>query len=190
MAILIIGLILFLGTHSVSIIAPSWRDRMAFRIGAAAWRGTYSLIALGGLMLIVRGYGLAHADTAMLYTPPTWLRHVALLLMAFVFPLLLAAYLPGRIRTATRHPLLLATTLWALAHLLANGSLADAVLFGSFLAWAAADRLSLEQRTPRSVPAAALSRWNDAIAVTAGLAIYAAFMLGLHRALIGVSPLG
>jgi uncharacterized membrane protein len=107
-----------------------------------------------------------------------------------VFPLLLAAYLQGRIQAATRHPMLLAIMLWALAHLLANGSLIDLVLFGAFLAWAAADRIALRRRPLRAIPVAAVSRWNDAIALAGGLALYAGFLFGLHRALIGVPLLG
>jgi uncharacterized membrane protein len=124
----------------------------------------------------------------VLYQPPTTLRHVAWLLLLPVFPLLFATYLPGRISAATRHPMLVATKLWALAHLLANGTLASTVLFGSFLAWAVVDRISLKRRAPRSVPAAPPSRYNDAIAVVAGLGLYAAVIGALHLWLIGVSP--
>jgi uncharacterized membrane protein len=189
-SILIFGSILFLGTHSVSIVNAPWTDRTAARIGAGAWKGACSLIALAGLMLIAWGYALARGDAPLLYTPPAWLHHVAQLLMVFVFPLLLAAYLQGRIQAATRHPMLLAIMLWALAHLLANGSLIDLVLFGAFLAWAAADRIALRRRPLRAIPVAAVSRWNDAIALAGGLALYAGFLFGLHRALIGVPLLG
>jgi uncharacterized membrane protein len=163
---------------------------MVARIGAGAWKAAYSLLALAGLALILWGYGLARADAPLLYDPPAWLRHFALLLMIFVFPLLLAAYLPGRIRSVTRHPMLLATQLWALAHLFANGTLADIALFGSFLGWAGIDRLSLRHRPPRAAPVAVVSRWNDAFALAGGLALYVAFLFGLHRALIGVPLLG
>jgi uncharacterized membrane protein len=105
-----------------------------------------------------------------------------------VFPLLLASYLPGRISAITRHPMLVATKLWALAHLLANGTLASTVLFGSFLAWAVADRISLKHRVARSVPGAPPGRYNDAIALTVGLCLYAAFIGAVHLWLIGVSP--
>jgi uncharacterized membrane protein len=115
---------------------------------------------------------------------------VALLLLVFVFPLLLATYLPGRIQATTRHPMLAATKLWAVAHLLANGTLADVVLFGSFLAWAVADRISMKHRVQRPVPGAPPSGLNDVIAVVGGLALYGAFVLWLHAWLIGVSPLG
>jgi len=188
--VLIAGLILFFATHSVSIVNSSWRDRLAARIGEGPWKGVYSLVAIAGFVLIVWGYGLARQDPTILYIPPVWLRHVALLLLVFVFPLLLAAYLPGRIKTVTKHPMLVATKLWAFAHLLANGTLADVLLFGSFLAWAVADRISMKHREQRPIPGAPPSKWNDAIAVVVGLALYVAFVLRLHVWLFGVSPVG
>lgn len=190
MEMLLAGMVLFLGTHSVSIVNPAWRDRMAARLGERAWQGAYALIALVGLVLIVQGYAAARLDPTLLYAPPMWLRHVALLLLVFVFPLLLAAYLPGRIRTQTRHPMLAATKIWAFAHLLANGMLHDLLLFGGFLAWAVVDRISLRRRQPKPVPSAPASRYNDAIAVGAGLALYAWFLLHGHAWLFGVGPLG
>lgn len=190
MITLIAGLVLFLGVHAVSIVAPDWRNRTAARIGELKWQGAYALVAIAGFALIIWGYGLARQDSIVVYIPPTWLRHLVLLLMVPVFPLLLAAYLPGRIQSATKHPMLAAVKLWAFAHLLANGTLADLVLFGSFLAWAVADRISMKRRQSRPVPGAPPSKANDLIAVAAGLALYAAFVMGLHRWLIGVSPLG
>jgi uncharacterized membrane protein len=109
-----------------------------------------------------------------------------MLLMLPVFPLLFATYLPGRIRAVMRHPMLAATKFWALAHLLANGSVADVVLFGSVLAWAVADRISLKRRPIRPAATLPAGRWNDLIAIVAGLAIYAGFFLGLHRWLVGM----
>ena len=188
MAILILGLLLFLGAHSVSIFAPAWRDAMAAR-SEAAWKGGYTLVSIAGFALIIVGWGIARSQPVVLYTPPGGLRHLAAALMLPVFPLLLATYLPGRIRTATRHPTLVATKLWALAHLLANGTAADVALFGGFLAWAVADRISMKRRTQRALPAAPPGRWNDAIAVVAGLAIYAAFVFDLHGRLFGAAPL-
>ena len=143
-----------------------------------------------GLALIVLGYGLARQQPTLLYAPPAGLRHLALLLMVPVFPLLLAAYLPGRIQRAAKHPMLAAVKLWALAHLLANGSLADVLLFGGFLAWAVADRISLKRRPPHAVPGAPAGATNDAIAIVGGLLLYALFVWRGHAWLIGVSPLG
>jgi uncharacterized membrane protein len=190
MTLLIVGLVLFLGVHSVGILAPAWRDRTAARLGAIPWQGLYSLASLAGFVLIVWGYGLVRQDPTVLYAPPTWTRHLALLLMVPVFPLLLATYLPGRIQATVKHPMLAAVKLWALAHLLANGNLADLVLFGAFLAWAVADRISLKRRTPPPVQGAPAGKANDWVALIAGLVLYAAFLGGLHTWLIGVSPLG
>jgi uncharacterized membrane protein len=190
MSVLIIGLVLFLAAHSVSIVNEPWRNKMVARLGEAPWQGLYALVSLAGFVLIVWGYGMARQAPVVLYVPPVWMRHVTLLLMIPVFPLLLAAYLPGRIKTAAKHPMLAAVKLWAFAHLLANGMLADVVLFGSFLAWAVVDRISLKRRVPRLVPGAPPSKLNDVIAVVGGLVLYVAFVLWLHLWLIGVSPIG
>lgn len=192
MLLLILGLVLFLGTHSVAIFAADWREQVIARAGKWSWKGLYGLLSAVGLLLIVLGYGAARQapDPIVLYTAPTWLRHLSLLLMAPVFVLLAATYLPGRIQRTTKHPMLLAVKLWALAHLLANGSLADTLLFGGFLVWAIVDRVSLKRRETPWVPGAPPSRWNDWIAVGAGIALYVAFILWLHRALMGVSPIG
>lgn len=189
MSLLILGLVLFLGIHSVSIVAAGWRNAVVARRGEATWKGLYALVAAVGLVLIVVGYGQARQSPIVLYTPPAALRHVALLLMLPVFPLLLAAYLPGRLQRAAKHPMLAAVKFWALAHLLANGTAADVLLFGGFLAWAVADRISLKHRAQRPVPGAPPSAANDLIAVVAGLALYALFLFRAHLWMIGVSPL-
>jgi uncharacterized membrane protein len=191
MTLLIIGLVLFLGIHSVSIFALSWRDAQVAQRGEGPWKGLYSIVSLAGFVLLVYGYGLARQSPVLLYTPPTAMRHVALALMLPFFPLLFAAYLPGRIQRAAKHPMLLSVKLWAVAHLLANGGLHDVILFGGFLAWAVADRISVKRRAvQRAVPGAPASAMNDVIAVVAGLVAYAVFALWAHRWLIGVSPLG
>lgn len=150
MLILVIGLVIFLGVHSISIVAPAWRDAMAGRLGVAAWKGLYALVSIAGFALLVWGYGLARQDPVVLYYPPIWARHAVAILMLPVFPLLLAAYFPGRIRAAVSHPMLTATQAWALAHLLANGMLADVLLFGGFLTWAVLDRISVGTRPARA----------------------------------------
>jgi uncharacterized membrane protein len=190
MPLLIIGLVLFLGVHSVAIVAPALRARTIHRLGERAWKGLYALVSLVGFVLICYGFGLARRAPVIVYSPPIWLRHVALLLMLPVFPLIIAAYLPGRIKTAAKHPMLAAVKLWAFAHLLANGLLADVLLFGAFLAWAVVDRISLKRRsTPRLLRTAPPGPWNDAIAVVLGLAIYALLIGWAHVRLFGVSPL-
>ena len=191
MTLLILGLVLFLGVHSVAIVAPGWRDAQLAQRGERAWKGLFSLASAVGFGLLIYGYGLARQAPVVLYTPPAALRHVALVLMLPVFPLLLATYLPGRIKTAAKHPTLLALKFWATAHLLANGNLGDVLLFGGFLAWAVADRISVKRRAaPRPLPGAPPSAVNDVIALVGGLAAYVVFVLWAHPWLIGVSPLG
>lgn len=190
MTLLLSGLALFLLTHSVSIISHDWRNAMVARLGLWGWKALYALPSLIGFALIVIGYGEARANAELLYSPAPWLRHVALLLLLPVFPLLLAAYLPGKIKSLSKHPMLLATKLWAAAHLLANGSAADVALFGGFLLWAIADRISQKKRNSQPVLMAPATAFNDVIAVLVGLGIYAAFLMGTHKLLIGVAPLG
>lgn len=191
---LILGLALFLGVHSVSIVSPQGRHALAQRLGESGFKGLYTLVSLAGFALIVWGYGLAREAPVLLYTPPTGMRHLAALLMLPVFVLLFAAYLPGRIQRAAKHPMLLAVKFWALAHLLANGTLADVLLFGGFLAWAVADRISVKRRAAagllRSAPTRAGGPVNDAIALVGGLAVYAVFVLWAHAWLFGVRPMG
>lgn len=189
MVYLILGLVLFLGVHSVEIFSPGMRADAVARLGERPWKGLYTLLSIVGFLLIIWGYGVARQQPVVLYTPPVWMRHLSALVMLPVFTLLLAAYMPGRIKAALKHPMLAAVKLWALAHLLANGMLADVLLFGSFLAWAVADRISLKRRVARAIPSAPPSKVNDLIAVVGGLAIYVIFVLWLHVRLIGVSPL-
>ncbi|HET9693557.1 MAG TPA: NnrU family protein [Steroidobacteraceae bacterium] len=190
MTYLVAGLLLFFGIHSIAIVAPAWRDATAARLGDATWKALFALGSVIGFIMLVHGYGLARAEPQVLYVPPTWMRHVAALLMLPVFPLLLATYLPGRIKAAVKHPMLTATKAWALAHLLVNGTVADVLLFGGFLAWAVADRIAVgrravERRTPASPP----SRWNDLVAIVGGLVLYGLFVGWLHQLLFGVAPM-
>ena len=190
MLLLILGLVLFLGIHSISIVALPTRNALAARMGEWPFKGVYSLIAIVGLILIVQGYGQARLDPTVLYTTPDWTRHIAMLVMLPVFPALLATYLPGRISQALGHPMLVAVKAWALAHLLVNGTLAAVLLFGGFLVWAVADRISMKRRPRRDIPQAPRSGLNDIIAVVGGLGIYLAFVFWLHAAWIGVSITG
>ena len=134
---------------------------------------------------MVYGFGVARQDPLVLYSTTSWSRAVAVVLMIPVFPLLFAAYLPGRLKALAKHPMLLATKFWALAHLLANGNLGDVLLFGSFLAWAVADRISLKRRVARPIPGPRATWLNDVIAVIGGLAVYALFILWGHGRLFG-----
>jgi uncharacterized membrane protein len=190
MVMLIVGLVIFLGVHSIAIVSPGVRSRALARLGEGGWKGLYALVAIVGFVLLVRGFAVARAAPVVLYTPPSWMRHVTFLLMLPVFPLLLAAYFPGRIKATMKHPMLAAVKFWAFAHLLSNGTLADVLLFGGFLAWAVLDRISLKRRPPQQIRTAPARPLNDVLAVVAGLALYAFFIGWAHLHLFGVSPLG
>ncbi|MFO1394352.1 MAG: NnrU family protein [Steroidobacteraceae bacterium] len=187
---LLLGLAGFLGLHSIAIVAPDWRSRLVARLGATRWKGLHSIASLATFAMLVHGYGQARLQSAAVYAPEPWSRHVAFVVMLPVFPLLVAAYLPGRLRSFVGHPMLTATMLWAFAHLLANGTLADVLLFGGFLFWAVADRVSVGRRGPAASPARVGRIRNDAIAVVVGLVLYVAFVGWGHRAIIGVSLVG
>lgn len=188
MLILIVGLILFLGVHSVRILAPAWSAERASSMGKGPWRGIYSLVSIVGFVLIIWGYGLAWASAPVLYEPPVWLKHLAALLMLFAMIAIMVFAVPaGRLKPALKHPMLVAVKLWALAHLMANGDLASIVLFGAFLIWAVADRISVKRRGA-AIPAAGPVR-NDVVAVAAGLVLYVLFVWKLHLWLFGVPPL-
>lgn len=192
MTILVLGLILFLGVHSVQIIAPGIRAQVIARGGGVgAWMWPYTAIAGAGFLLIIAGYGMARYDAPIIYMPPAELRHLALGVMVAVFPLLLATYLKGRIGQMLGHPMLLATILWAAAHLMVNGSVADILLFGGFLLWASINWRSQITRMPQPDTTPHKRPWgrNDAIAVIGGLALYAGLIGGLHALLFGVSPI-
>jgi uncharacterized membrane protein len=189
MTYLIAGLVIFFGVHSVAVVAPQFRAGARERLGEGGWKGLYGLASLIGFVLIVEGFGLARQSPVIVYSPPSWMRHVTFLFMLPVFPLLLAAYLPGRIKSAAKHPMLAAVKLWAFGHLLANGTLADVLLFGSFLVWAVVDRISLKRR-PQTLRIAPPGRFNDLVAVVLGLVLYVSFVGWLHLRMFGVSPLG
>ncbi len=184
---LLIGLIVFFGMHSAAIVALPMRDRMAAR-SELGWKATYAIVSLIGIVLIARGYGEVRLTPTVLYVPPIGLRHVAALLMLPAFAFFIAPYFPGRIKQALKHPQLVAVKLWAVAHLLMNGNVADVLLFGSFLVWAVVDRVSMKNRVARPLPGAPESRANDVIVVVVGLLLYVAFVMWGHEALIGMKP--
>jgi uncharacterized membrane protein len=192
MSALILGLIVFLGAHSVRIFAEDWRRARIARLGENRWKGLYSLVSALGLVLIVWGYGDARTAPVDLWSPPLWTRHLAALLTLPAFVLLAAAYVPRtRIRAAVGHPMVLGVKVWALAHLLSNGRLADLLLFGAFLGWSVLDYRAARARdraTAARPPAGTAGR--DALAVVAGLVGWGAFAWWLHGWLIGVRPFG
>ncbi len=192
MIYLVIGLAIFLGAHSVRIVADDWRSAQIARLGANGWKGLYSLISIAGIVLIVWGYGQARLDPVVLWTPPVWTRHAAAPLTLIAFVLLAAGHVPGtRIKAAIGHPMVAGVKVWALAHLISNGTLADALLFGLFLIWAAFSFKAARSRDRASgttYPAGTFAR--DAVAVGIGVAAWVAFAFWLHAWLIGVPPLG
>jgi len=192
MAILILGVLIFLGVHSVRIVADPWRTQMRARLGEQAWKGAYSLISLAGFILLVWGFGQARQAPVVLWAPPVGMRHLAGLLTLAAFVFLAAAYVPGNgIKAKVHHPMIIGVKIWALAHLLANGKLADVVLFGAFLAWAIVDFKSARQRdrAAGTVYPPGTTR-GTAIAVAAGVVAWALFAFWLHGLLIGVRPFG
>ena len=192
MAWLILGLLLFLGVHSVRIVADGWRTRMRARLGEGPWKGIYSVVSLLGFLLIVWGYSIARQDPTVLWSSPTWVRHVAALLTLLAFVFLAAAYVPGNaIKARIGHPMVVSVKVWAFAHLLANNTLADLLLFGSFIVWAA-----LSFRAARARDRAdgtvyvrgPMSRTG--VAVVLGTVLWAVFAFWAHGALFGVRPFG
>jgi uncharacterized membrane protein len=192
MAILILGLILFLGVHSVRIFADPWRTRTISARGEKPYKGIYTLVSLAGFALIVWGYGLARHNPVVIWNPPRGMNHLAALLMLFSFVLLVAAYVPrNAIKAKLHHPMILGVKVWALAHLLANGMLADVVLFGAFLVWAVLDFRAARQRDRAgNVQYAPGTAKGTTIAVVVGLVAYGVFAVWLHGILIGVRPFG
>ena len=219
MGMFVLGLLLFLGVHSVRIVADGWRSRTIARIGALPWKGLYSVLSIAGFVLLVWGYSVARQQPVVLWSPPAFMRHVTALAMLPVFVLFVAAYVPRNgIKARLGHPQILSVKLWALAHLLSNGTLADVMLFGAFLVWALMDFRAARERDRKA------QAWEDdpfnaptgfapvgvtkvvatesphpnpppegegvmtAITVGIGLAVYAGFVFGLHQWLVGVRP--
>lgn len=189
---LVLGLLLFLGVHSVRIVADPWRTAMRARLGDGPWKGGYSLASAVGLVLIVMGYAATREAPVALWDPPVWTRHLAALLMLASMVLLVAAYVPGNaLKARLGHPMVLAVKTWALAHLLANGTLADMLLFGAFLAWAVANFASARRRDRAAGTVYATGPASRTIVVlVAGTAVWALLAFWGHAALFGVRPFG
>jgi hypothetical protein len=204
---LLLGLALFLGTHSIRLVSESARTRLIEGAGEKAYKLGYTALSLMGLGLIVHGFGVAREAPTVLWNVPTAGRHFASLLMLFAIILLVASFVPRNIfKAKLKHPMLLSVKVWALAHLLANGRLADLLLFGSFLLWAVLDFRALRQRD-RAQAEALAGRPDGATMATAGapttstpagtvtavvvgVALWALLLAYLHQKLFGVSPLG
>lgn len=191
MAVLIVGLVIFLGIHSVRIFADDWRTAQIAKVGPNVWKGGYALLSLIGLVLIVYGYGLARQSPVVLYATPAWTQHSAALLTLAAFILITAAYVPEtRIKARVGHPMVAGVTVWAFAHLLANGTLADVILFGSFLIWAIFNYTAAFRRDRAANVGYAIGPVSrDVKAVVIGAVAWGIFTFWLHEWLIGVRPL-
>ena len=192
MLTLLIGLLLFLGVHCLQTLAPEWRAQRRAKWGALPYKGLYSLVAGAGLVLIVIAYGQARLEPVAIWTPPRGLVHASFLLMWVSMVLLVAAYVPRNgIRARLGHPMTLGVKVWALAHLLANGTLADLMLFGTFLVWAVLVFRSARRRPAPASASAPASGVATGLTVLVGTAVWALFLWGgLHARWIGVNPLG
>jgi uncharacterized membrane protein len=191
MLVLVLGLIIFLGIHSLRIFADDWRNRQIARIGLKRWKGLYSITAIVSFVLIIWGFGMARQHPVLLYVPPMWLRHLNGLFMLIALILFAAARIPNNhIKAKFGHPQVLAVKTWAFGHLLATGMLHDVVLFGPFLIWAIALYVVSRRRDRREgkvYPPGTLK--GDVLAVIAGVVVWALFAFWLHTLLIGVSPM-
>ena len=192
MTILILGLVIFLGIHSIRIFADHWRTAQIARFGEAPWKIGYTLASIIGLGLVIWGFGLARQEPILVWTPPIAMRHIAALLTAISFILIAATYAPANsIKARLHHPMILGVKVWALAHFLANGALADMILFGSFLVWAIFSYKAARQRDRAANTQHPAGTLGGTIAATvAGIAIWALFAFWLHGLLIGVRPFG
>ena len=190
MTLLILGLVLFIGTHSIRIAADGWRSAQIARMGPHAWKLGYAVVSLAGFLLLLWGYGMARQSPVVLWNPPVAMRHIAGLLTLLAFVLLAAAYVPKNgIKARLHHPMVLSVKAWAAAHLLANGTLADLLLFGSFLVWAVLAFRAARRRdraAGTAYPAGTLG--GTLAAVAAGVAAWALFAFWLHGLLFGVRP--
>ncbi|WP_343729799.1 NnrU family protein [Duganella sp.] len=190
MTILILGLIIFLGLHSIRIFAEDWRNATRARIGENAWKGLYSVVSIIGFVLIIWGYSVAREAPVVIWTPPPLTRHLAALLAVIAFVFLAAAYVPRNgIKARLHHPMTLGVKTWALAHLIANGTLHDIVLFGAFLVWSVL-LFSASRRRDRKAGTVypAGSSGATALTIVGGVVAAAVFAGWLHAPLIGVRP--
>ncbi len=192
MTMLIAGLLIFLGVHSVRIFAEPWRTAMRAKLGGNAFKGLYSVLSLVGFALIVWGFGAARQAPVVLWSSPTWTRHLAALLTLPAFVFLVGAYVPGNsIKARLHHPMVIAVKVWAAAHLLANNTLADLLLFGGFLIWAALSFRAARQRDRLANTIYPPGRLGPTlVTVVLGIVAWAAFAFWAHTAWIGVRPFG
>jgi len=192
MLYLVLGLVVFLGMHSLRIGGDAHRDALRARLGEGRFKAAYSLLSVAGLLLVVYGFGVARETPEVLWTPPAGMRHLTFLLTLIAMVLMVAAYVPrNSIRARLHHPMVLSVKVWALAHLVANGTLAHLVLFGGFLVWSVLVFRASRQRD-RALETVYPAGEVVPTAITAGLGLLLwLVMLGwLHGILIGVRLMG
>ena len=193
MLIFIVGLVLFLGVHLVRVFAPGLRNSVIDSRGVGAWKGLYSVASLISFILLIYGYYLARLSNSnvLIWSPPKWTAHLNMTLMLFAIIFFVASQVPaGRIARAVKHPMILGVKIWALAHLLVNGTLVDMILFAAFLAWGVILRINYArgERAGTLMPRAFAGGRNDAIVLVISAIAYVAILMFLHEYLIGVSP--
>lgn len=186
---LALGLALFLGIHLTRVVAPHWREAQIARFGDKAWKGVYTLVSLVGFGLIVWGFSQARLQPVVLWQPIRGMNHAAAALVLIAMILMAAAYVPrNHFKARLQHPMTLSVKVWALAHLIANNTLADVMLFGSFLVWSIlVFRAARRRPAPRLAPPRVA---GTAATVAAGVALWAFFAFWAHAAWLGISPLG
>lgn len=200
MAWLILGLVLFLGAHSVRIFADDWRSRTIEAWGEKAFKGIYAVVSLVGFYALIVGYSEARMQPFVIWQPPTATRHISVLLMLFASILLVATYIPrNHFKLRMGHPMILSVKVWALSHLLANGNLADLVLFGTFLAWSvlifrvsrARDRANVAAQSMEELAQAPQAKLTATLAAfVLGALLWASITFHLHALVVGISPMG
>jgi uncharacterized membrane protein len=192
MIYLVAGLLIFLGVHSTRLLADGWRSGAIAQVGPGAFKGAYALLSLLGFALLVWGYGQARQMPVVLWTPPAGMRHAAALLTLIAFVMLAATYVPrNAIKAKLKHPMVLATKVWAFAHLLANGTLADVLLFGGFLVWAIVAFAGMRRRDrSQGITYPPGTMGPTLVTVVAGVVAWLLFAMWLHGLLIGVRPFG
>jgi len=197
---LVLGLVLFLGVHSLRVFAPEWRAGTFDKLGEKKFKGLVSIASLVGFVLIIHGYGLARLSPHVLWIPPVATRHIAVLLMLFAMIFLVATYVPGNhIKQRLHHPMIVSVKVWSVAHLIANGMAADVLLFGSFLVWAVLDFRAARQRDRAAAPSPVETKAVETkpatmlatvMTIVIGAGVWFGFVAYLHLKLFGVSPLG
>jgi len=202
MDIFVLGLLIFLGTHSFRIFADGKRTQLVESLGERKFKGLYALVSVLGFALMIWGYGQARMEPIELWVPPVWGRHLAFLLVWVAWVLMSATYIHANwFKVKMHHPMVLSVKTWALAHLLANGQLHQVVLFGGFLAWGVLSFISARRRDRAQAaaleaaglpptPLVPVSKAATQLTLAIGTLVYVLFLAWGHKALIGVSPLG